>query len=117
MDELRRICPVKWHKDVPANGISLGVADVDFQGPDGVIDFIKDNLDESFSFYQDQSGLDLAINSIVSYFDKRGKTTTQKNLQVIPGTILGIYAAMKYASRRDGDILCVGPIYEPIIRL
>ncbi len=116
MDELRRICPVKWHKDVPANGISLGVADVDFQGPDGVIDFIKDNLDESFSFYQDQSGLDLAINSIVSYFDKRGKTTTQKNLQVIPGTILGIYAAMKYASRRDGDILCVGPIYEPIHR-
>ncbi|MHA2250739.1 MAG: pyridoxal phosphate-dependent aminotransferase [Candidatus Kariarchaeaceae archaeon] len=115
-DQLRKVCPVKWHDEIPVNGISFGVADIDFKGPEGIVEFIRDSLAEGFSFYQDQSGLDVALQSIIGFLADRKIQATKKNIQVIPGTMLGIYTAMKYASRRSGDVVCVSPLYEPIHR-
>lgn len=115
-EELRKKCPVKWHAKVPKDGISLGVADTDFKSPEGVMEFIKSRLDESFGFYQQQSGLDGAIKAIRKFFVERGLRSEYLNIQVIPGTMLGIYAGMKYASRREGKIVMIGPLYEPIHR-
>ncbi|OLS28915.1 MAG: Aspartate aminotransferase [Candidatus Heimdallarchaeota archaeon LC_2] len=116
-NDLRKQCPLKWHENIPPEtGISLGVADVDFEGPEGINEYIKSRLDDSFSFYQGQKGMDYAFNSIENYFDSKSIKVDKNNLQVIPGTMLGIYAAMKWASRREGKVICVGPIYEPIHR-
>ncbi len=115
-NELRKKCPIKWHDRIPDYGISLGVADIDFSGPEGVVDFIKSNLDESFAYYQDHSGLNGAITKITDYLKNIGIKADKQNIQVTPGTMMGIYAAMKYASRRDGKIVYIGPLYEPIHR-
>jgi aspartate/methionine/tyrosine aminotransferase len=115
-DELKVVAPVKWHEKIPPNGISLGIADVDFKGPEGIVQFLRDSLQGDFSFYQDQSGLDVAINAVQRFFNNRGVTAEKENIQIIPGTMLGIYAAMKWVSRRDGKVVCLGPIYEPIHR-
>ncbi len=114
--DLRKQCPLKWHDKIPENGISFGVADVDFEGPQGINQYIKSKLDDSFSFYQSQIGIEYAFNAIENYFLDKSIKVVKSNLQIIPGTMLGIYAAMKWASRRDGNVLCVGPIYEPIHR-
>lgn len=113
---LRKVCPVKWHANIPEDGISLGVADVDFEGPPNLMDYIKENLDNNFVFYQRQTGLKETINHISDFLDSKAIIHNPSNIQVIPGTMMGIYASMKWASRRDGDVLCVGPIYEPIHR-
>lgn len=115
-DELRRICPVKWHKDIPKNGISLGVADIDFEGPGGVIPYIKSNLKNDFLFYQDQQGLPKTITSIIKFLSHKNITAYPANIQVIEGTMMGISIVMKWISRIDGDVAVLGPIYEPIHR-
>ena len=114
--ELRERCPLKWGSNIPKNGISLGVADIDFEGPIGVIDYLKGNLKESFNFYQNQSGLKSAINTAEKYLNNKGINCNQENIQVIDGTMMGIYISMKWASRINGDILSLGPIYDPIWR-
>ncbi|MHA2031242.1 MAG: pyridoxal phosphate-dependent aminotransferase [Candidatus Kariarchaeaceae archaeon] len=114
VNELKTQCPFKWHDNIPDNGISFGVADVDFEGPAGINEFLKSRLDGSFSFYQAQVGMDSAFDSIENYFETKQIQVDRANIQIIPGTMMGIYAAMKYASRREGKIVVLGPIYEPI---
>ena len=81
-----------------------------------VIDYLKGNLKESFNFYQNQSGLKSAINTAEKYLNNKGINCNQENIQVIDGTMMGIYISMKWASRINGDILSLGPIYDPIWR-
>ncbi len=38
--ELIETCPVKWHENIPPQGISLGVADIEYQSPARVIEYI-----------------------------------------------------------------------------
>ncbi len=114
--ELIETCPVKWHENIPPHGISLGVADVDFKGPDGIIEYIRSNIHEGHNFYQHQGGQPDTIKILQDYFKVRGIEAKSNNLQIIPGTMLGIYAAMKWASRREGKIIMLGPLYEPIHR-
>lgn len=114
--ELIENCPVKWHENIPQNGISLGVADVDFKGPEGIIEYIRSSIHEGHNFYQHQGGQPDTINILKDYFKVRGIEAKSSNLQIIPGTMLGIYAAMKWASRREGKIIMLGPLYEPIHR-
>lgn len=112
--ELREICPVKWHDGIPEKGISLGIADVDFHGPVGVLDYIKSHLREEFSFYQQQQGLSGAIDAIKSYFKSFNYSIDEEKIQVIEGTMMGISIAMQWIGEKEGDILMLGPIYEPI---
>jgi len=116
VEELRKLCPVKWHSQIPADGISLGVADVDFKGPAGAVQYLKDHLREDFSFYQEQAGLDGAIDAAVEYLQHKSIPTSRKNIQIIEGTMMGIYVSMKWISNFPGDLLVLGPIYEPIHR-
>ena len=113
-DELRRNCPFKWHKDIPENGISLGVADIDFTGPAGINEYIKSQLIDGYAFYQKQSGLDSAIDSVVDYLSQFNANISHNSIQITPGTMIGIYSAMKFISKKEGHILSVGPIYGPI---
>lgn len=92
------------------------MADVDFEGPAGITDFIKSRIDESFSFYQSQIGEGDALTAIEEFLKTKQISTNRDYLQIIPGTMMGIYAAMKYISRQEGKIITLGPIYEPIHR-
>ncbi|MDH5401747.1 MAG: pyridoxal phosphate-dependent aminotransferase [Candidatus Heimdallarchaeota archaeon] len=114
LEELKKISPFKWHNKIPPNGISLGVADVDFQGPDGIIDYITQNLKESHCYYQNQSGMPIGIQAAKKYLIGKNIDVNDSNIQIIPGTMIGIYAAMKFISQYNGTISMIGPIYEPI---
>ncbi|MHA2279259.1 MAG: pyridoxal phosphate-dependent aminotransferase [Candidatus Kariarchaeaceae archaeon] len=98
IENLRKFCPLKWHQEIPDDGIAMGMADIDFKGPDGLIEFLKSRLDENFSFYGHYEGLQSAINVG----------------QIIPGTMIGIYAVMEWASRKLGNVAIINPIYPPI---
>ncbi len=114
--ELREKCPLKWCPEVPPNGSALGIADIDFKGPDTVLDFLKAHLKEVYEFYQPREGLPLAINAGLKFLQELGvKSVESEHLQVIPGTMMGIYAAMEWASRQGGEIILIDPIYPPIL--
>ncbi len=115
-EELKLSCPVKWHSRIPTGGVSLGVADVDFAGPRGIVEYLREKLTDDFSFYQHHNGLPSTISTIVDYMNRLNIPAKENNIQITPGTMMGIYAGMKYASRRDGRIVYAGPLYEPIHR-
>ncbi|MCY3410814.1 MAG: pyridoxal phosphate-dependent aminotransferase [Candidatus Heimdallarchaeota archaeon] len=115
-NRLKQVAPVKWHDRIPEGGISLGVADVDYEGPEGITEFIKNRLTDDFSFYQHQRGLPDTLNNIMDFLSTINIQAEAHNVQVIPGTMMGIYAGMKYASRREGKVIYAGPLYEPIHR-
>ncbi|MHA2502647.1 MAG: pyridoxal phosphate-dependent aminotransferase [Candidatus Kariarchaeaceae archaeon] len=116
VSELRKVCPVKWHELIPDNGISLGVADVDFHGPPGVLEFLREGLREEFSFYQAQQGLRPTLDAIMQYFSGFEYKPELDQIQVIEGTMMGISIAMQWISQKEGKILVLGPLYDPIHR-
>jgi aspartate/methionine/tyrosine aminotransferase len=115
IENLRKFCPLKWHQDIPDDGIAMGMADIDFKGPEGLVDFLKSRLDENFSFYGHYEGLQSAINVGKHFLENKGipKFETKK-IQIIPGTMIGIYAVMEWASRKSGNVAIINPIYPPI---
>ncbi len=111
---LREICPLKWHDDIPEGGSALGIADIDFKGPDGISEFIADRLGD-FDNYQAHEGLPSALVSARRFLSSMGVPDLGKeDIQVIPGTMLGIYVSMKWASMHKGEIVMTNPIYPPI---
>lgn len=115
-DDLKRICPVKWHELIPEGGISLGVADIDFEGPQGIVDHLRSNIKDSYSFYQYKRGLPDTLDDVQTYLASINVVANHDNIQITPGTMMGIYAAMKLASRQEGKVIYAGPLYEPIHR-
>ena len=117
IEELKKSCPLKWHHEIPPNGISLGIADVDFEGPNGIIDFIKSNLSNDFSFYQNQSGLEPALTAASQFLNNQKRVESSlENIQIIEGTMMGIFTAMKWISEYEGELAILNPVYEPIHR-
>lgn len=112
-EQLRKACPLKWNDDV--HGSALGIADIDFRGPSGVVEFIAQNLSEDYGFYQQHEGLIWALQAGVNFLLERHIPASLKNIQVIPGTMLGIYAAMAWGSRQAGEIALINPLYPPIL--
>ena len=64
IDNLRKFCPLKWHDDIPDDGIAMGIADIDFKGPNGLVEFITTRLHEDMSFYGPYEGLPSAIEAL-----------------------------------------------------
>ena len=92
----------------------MGIADIDFKGPEGLSSFITDHLDE-FDNYQSHEGLPGALKSVRRFLQNKGiPDFGQMDIQVIPGTMLGIYTIMKWASEKEGDVVITNPIYPPI---
>lgn len=110
------MAPLKWHKHIPEGGISLGVADIDFEGPPGTVDYLKSKLTDDFSFYQAQSGLPSTISSVKDFLFKKKIPVNETSIQIIEGTMMGISIAMRWISKVEGNILVANPIYEPIHR-
>jgi len=111
---LRKICPLKWNDQIPSGGSAMGIADIDFKGPEGLSSFITDHLDE-FDNYQSHEGLPGALKSVRRFLQNKGiPDFGQMDIQVIPGTMLGIYTIMKWASEKEGDVVITNPIYPPI---
>ncbi|MHA2362937.1 MAG: pyridoxal phosphate-dependent aminotransferase [Candidatus Hodarchaeales archaeon] len=118
-DELRKVCPLKWHNNIPKDGIALGIADIDFKGPKGLNQFLKKNLSENFSFYGPYEGLPSAIDTAEAFLKQIGFTEIQsKSIQVLPGTMIGIYTIMEWAYRKakTGNLVMINPTYPPIHR-
>lgn len=111
-EELRIFCPLKWHEGIPTGGIGMGIADIDFPGPQGISEWISSRFKDDWAFYQKKEGMDFAVKAALEYTHKLG--LRQVHIQIIPGTMSGIYATMKYISRQEGEIAIINPIYPPI---
>ncbi len=111
-NELRLYCPLKWHEGIPEGGIGLGIADIDFKGPEGIVEWISSRLTEEYHFYQKREGLDFAIEAVKEFLKR--KEMANATIQLIPGTMAGIYASMKFASSMEGEVAIVNPIYPPV---
>ncbi len=112
IEKLREFCPLKWHEKIPADGIGLGIADIDFEGPLGIADFIRAKLKDEFAYYQPREGMRHTLGIVKEFIDKKG--LHDAIVQIIPGTMIGIYAVMKYASQLSGKVAIINPIYPPI---
>ena len=110
--ELRLYCPLKWHERIPEGGIGLGIADIDFHGPEGISEWIATRLKDEWGFYQKREGMDFAVEVAKEYVDKLGLMGA--NIQIIPGTMSGIYATIKFISMKEGEVAIVNPIYPPV---
>ncbi|OLS24937.1 MAG: putative N-acetyl-LL-diaminopimelate aminotransferase [Candidatus Heimdallarchaeota archaeon LC_3] len=116
IENLRKFCHLKWHDDIPDDGIAMGIADIDFKGPDGLVDFITTHLHEDMSFYGPYEGIPSAIEAGNQFLLSKGIPLSEsKNLQIIPGTMMGIYLVLEWISRKLGEILMINPIYPPFI--
>ncbi len=111
---LREINPLKWHSRIPEGGFAFGIADIDFQGPKGLADFLRSNLTDDFTYYQPKQGSPKARELVKQFMEDLGHSNVNlTDIQILPGTMLGIYSVMEWASRREGEVLILDPIYPP----
>ena len=117
LEELRKFCPLKWNEKIPEDGVGMAIADIDFKGPKGLVSFLKEKLTDDYSSYGPFEGLDSAIETGKEFLQSRGiSNINSKQIQIIPGTMMGIYAIMEWISRISGDVTIINPIYPPIHR-
>jgi aspartate/methionine/tyrosine aminotransferase len=108
---------LKWHKDIPDNGVGMGIADIDFKGPNGLVSFLLKNLKDDYSSYGPFEGMKSVIEIGKHFLESNSVLNVHpEQIQIIPGTMIGIYAIMEWISRKPGKVTIINPIYPPIYR-
>lgn len=115
IEDLRIFCPLKWHERVPDDGVGMAIADIDFKGPQGLVTFLKTRLQDDFSYYGQFEGMKSVV-AVGKLFLKSKNIANVRDeyIQIIPGTMMGIFATMEWISRKPGNITIINPIYPPI---
>lgn len=113
IEELRRRPLAKWrHYDEDV--LPLWVADMDFPVADPIRAAIKAWADDDLWGYAPWTGIPGIREALVDRMERRyGWTIAPESIWIMPGTVPGLFAAVKaFAAQGDG-VLATTPLYPP----